>query len=84
LTATLSDIGGKPATAPVGFLVDGTPLSTSSAVALLPGASAALSAVWHATGKGKSHTITAIADPANVVAESNENDNRRTITVLIK
>jgi hypothetical protein len=84
LTATLSDIGGKPATAPVGFLVDGSPLATSPAVALLPGASAALSAVWHVTGKGKSHTFTAIADPANVVAESNENDNRRTITVVIK
>jgi len=84
LTATMSNTGGKPATAPVRFLVDGTPLATSSAVTVQPGGSATVSTIWHVTGKSKSHTVTAIADPANVVAESNENDNRRTITVTIK
>lgn len=84
LSATVSDIGGRPATAPVAFLVDGNPLSTSAAAALLPGGTATLTAVWHLTGQGKTHTITAVADPANLVAESNENDNRRTITLKVK
>ena len=81
LSARLANIGGTAATAPVRFLVDGTPLSTSAASVVAAGGSVNLTASWHLTGKSKTHTITAIADPANTVRESNENDNRRTISM---
>jgi hypothetical protein len=81
LTARMTNTGNAAATAPVRFVVDGTPLSTTAAVLVAAGGSVNLTATWHLTGKSKTHTITAIADPANVVHESNENDNRRTISV---
>jgi CARDB len=80
LTARLANLGTGAATAPVKFLVDGTPLATSATTLVPAGGTTNLTAIWHLTGKSKAHTITAIADPANTVRESNENDNRRSIT----
>jgi hypothetical protein len=42
---------------------------------LAPGESATVSVSWKPTSK-KSHTVTAVTDPQNVLAESNESDNK--------
>ncbi|MBW8732562.1 MAG: hypothetical protein JF622_16780, partial [Terrabacter sp.] len=85
LTATMTNTGTAAATAPLRLLVDGTPLSTSTARTLAPGASIVITAPWTTSGlkKGSTHTVTAVADPLNVVAESNESDNRATVTVRV-
>lgn len=77
--------GGAPATAPLRFLADGTTLSTSTARTLAPGASVTITVPWNTSGfkKGSTHTVTAVADPANVVVESNESDNRASATVRV-
>lgn len=53
----------------------------SSPATLAPGASTPVKASWN-TGKG-AHTVTAVADPSNVLAEDDESDNKRT-TVLTR
>ncbi|HLN76362.1 MAG TPA: CARDB domain-containing protein [Nocardioidaceae bacterium] len=47
---------------------------------LAPGESKTLSVTWKPSGK-KSHTVTAVTDPQNTVAESNESDNKLLQTV---
>jgi hypothetical protein len=44
-----------------------------------PGQGKTLTVSWKATS-GK-HTVTAVTDPGNVIAESNESDNKQTITI---
>jgi hypothetical protein len=46
---------------------------------LQPGQGKTLTVSWKATS-GK-HTVTAVTDPGNVLAESNESDNKRTTTI---
>ncbi|MEO6502372.1 MAG: CARDB domain-containing protein [Jatrophihabitantaceae bacterium] len=84
LTATVTNTGKAAATAPVQFLVNGKVLTTSAPVAVPAGTSKTVTAVWSTKLLKGSQTVLAIADPANVVTESNEADNRRSITVTIK
>ncbi len=82
--ATVQNSGAAAATAPVRFAVDGTTLGTTSAVPLAPGASATVSLPWNTKFAKGTHTVLAVADPANTVAESNEGDNRGSTTVSVK
>ena len=43
-----------------------------------------MTAAWNTKGIKGSQTVQALADPANALAESNESDNRRSISVTIK
>jgi hypothetical protein len=85
IAATMTNTGTAATTAPLGFLVDGTVLSTSTARALAPGSSVTITVPWTTSGlkKGSTHTVTAVADPSNVVAESNETDNRASVSVRV-
>ncbi len=84
ITATVTNLGKAAATAPVQFLVNGKLLSTSAPVAVAAGASKTVTAAWSTKQLKGSQTVLAVADPANAVTESNEADNRRSISVTIK
>jgi hypothetical protein len=84
ITATVTNLGKAAATAPVQFLVNGKVLSTSAPVAVPAGSSKTVTAAWSTKQLKGSQTVLAVADPANVVTEANETDNRRSITVTIK
>jgi hypothetical protein len=84
ITATVTNLGKAAATAPVQFQVNGKLLSTSAPVAVPAGTSKTVTAAWSTKQLKGSQTVLAIADPANTVVESNEADNRRSITVTIK
>ncbi len=85
LTATVANIGTGPAENVVVRFVDGaTPIANSTPVASIPaGGSAQVSIDWNTRGQNGQHVITAIADPANTIRESNEANNsaQRTITI---
>jgi hypothetical protein len=85
LTAAVSNVGTASASNVVVRLLDGqTVLNNSAPVATLAaGATAQVSYTWNTRGLNGNHVITAIADPANTVAESAENNNQaqRTITI---
>ena len=81
VSATVANLGKAAATAPVQFQVNGKVLSTSAPVAVPAGGSVTVTAPWSTKQLKGSQTVLAIADPANVVTESNEADNRRSITV---
>ena len=59
-------------------------LSTSAPVALAAGQSKTVTAAWSTKQLKGNQTVQALADPANALAESNEADNRRSITVAVK
>ncbi|MEP7020275.1 MAG: CARDB domain-containing protein [Pseudonocardiales bacterium] len=84
VSATMANAGKAPATAPVQFLVNGKVLSTSAPVSVPAGGSVTVSAPWNTKTVHGSQTVLAIADPANVVRESNEADNRGSTTVTIR
>jgi hypothetical protein len=84
ITATVTNIGKAAATAPVQFQVNGKVLSTSAPVAVAAGASKTVTVPWSTKQVKGNQTVLAIADPANTVKESNESDNRRSITVAVK
>jgi CARDB/Bacterial pre-peptidase C-terminal domain len=84
ITATVTNLGKAAATAPVQFQVNGTVLSTSAPVAVPAGASTTVTVPWSTKQVKGTETVLAIADPANTVKESNESDNRRSITVAVK
>jgi hypothetical protein len=86
-TATITNVGQQSAGASkTEFLLDGaTVLGLIDTPALGPGASATVTVNWlTASAKKGQHTIKATADKTNVVAESNEANNTRTITVSIQ
>lgn len=82
--ATMANTGKAPATAPVQFQVNGKVLSTSAPVTVPAGGSVTVTVPWSTKQLKGTQTVLAIADPADVVIESNESDNRRSITVTIK
>jgi len=84
ITATVTNLGKTAATAPVQFQVNGKVLSTSAPVVVPAGTSKTVTAAWSTKQLRGSQTVLAIADPANMVTESNESDNRRSISVTIK
>ena len=83
VSARMANVGQVAATAPVRFLIDGKLLSTTAANKLAAGGAVTVTAAWNTTGLKGTHTITAVADPSNTVAESNEADNRSTATVRL-
>jgi hypothetical protein len=86
LTATVSNLGTAPATGVVVRFLDGqTAIANSAPLAsLAASASAQVSVTWNTRGENGEHTITAVADPANTVAESDENNNQASRTVTVK
>jgi subtilase family serine protease len=58
-------------------LDNGTQVGVATGSALAPGATKTLTVSWK-TKKG-SHTVTGSVDPLDVIAESNEGDNKRTV-----
>jgi len=84
LKATIKNQGqANAAASKTEFLLDGaTVLGLINTPALSPGASATVSVNWLA--KKGLHTIKATADKTNVVPESNEANNTKTITVSVK
>jgi hypothetical protein len=67
----------------VRFTVDGTQVGTLKRIASIkPGRTGRASVVWNTGGDG-THTVAVTADPGNLIAESNENNNTgsRTVTV---
>jgi hypothetical protein len=84
ITATMANTGKAAATAPVRFQVNGAVLSTSAPVVVPAGGSVVVTVPWNTKQLKGNQTVLAIADPANAVAESNESDNRRSITVAVK
>jgi hypothetical protein len=84
ITATVTNLGKAAATAPVQFQVNGKLLSTSAPVVVPAGTSKTVTVAWSTKQLKGSQTVLAIADPANAVAESNEADNRRSISVPVK
>jgi hypothetical protein len=83
VSATMRNAGRAKATAPVRFLIDGRTLTTTGLHTLPAGRSITLSAKWDTRHRNGKHTITAVADPRNVVHESNEADNKRARTVQL-
>jgi PKD repeat protein len=87
LTATIKNVGTASAGASsTQFLLDGkTVLGLVNTQALNVGQSTQVSVNWYtANVKKGQHTITATADKTNVVPESNEANNTKTITVSIQ
>src|SRR5437667_285221 len=68
------------------FKLDGkTVLGTIDTPSLAVGATAQVSVNWYtANAKQGNHTVVATADKANTVAESNENNNTKSITVYLQ
>ncbi|MDQ1721157.1 MAG: hypothetical protein QOI26_891, partial [Pseudonocardiales bacterium] len=84
ITATVANLGKSAVTTPVQFQVNGKVLSTSAPVAVPAGTSKTVTAAWNTKQLKGNQTVLAIADPANALTESNEADNRRSISVAIK
>ncbi|HEX8305649.1 MAG TPA: CARDB domain-containing protein [Jatrophihabitans sp.] len=85
LTAAVSNPSGVPATEVVVQFLDGTtPVGTSAPVNVGPGATVDVSVRWNTTAVKGDRSITAVVDPANAIAESNESDNRLTRTITVK
>jgi CARDB len=79
-TATVSNTGNAAAGASTTqFKLDGTQICAVSTPAIAAGGSATVKCKAKAPSKG-THTAVATADSANVVAESNESNNSKTIT----
>lgn len=82
LTATVSNIGyGKAQNVVVRFLDGSTVVGNSAPVTLTSGQSALIAVPWNTGGKRSNHVITAIVDPLNSIAESNETNNQLQKTI---
>jgi archaellum component FlaF (FlaF/FlaG flagellin family) len=82
VTVTMKNVGdGVAKGAQVSVLVDGTPLAVSPAGDLTAGQSTTFTTPWNTKGLKGSHTVAAVADPSNTVAESDEADNKVSTTV---
>jgi hypothetical protein len=85
IVAVVHNLGTAPATGvTVKIAVDGAQVGSLQTIGgIVPGATGRASVTWDTHGKNGSHTITATADPANAIAESNEGNNTgsRTVTV---
>jgi len=85
LTATVKNQGMANAGASQTEFLDGTTsLGVVNTAGLAHGQSVQVSLMWTTPNQNGSHTIKAIADRNNVVAESNESNNTKSITVRVK
>jgi hypothetical protein len=85
LKATVSNIGTANAGSFVVHFRDGqTLLGESAPLTLAAGQTATATYNWNTQGQRGSHTITAIVDPFNRVAESNEANNQFTQTLNVR
>jgi hypothetical protein len=85
LTATVTNLGTSGARAVVvRFLQDTTVLGDSGPVVLDKGATTQVSLTWPTANAKGSHLVTAVVDPANAVAESNEANNKAMSTIVFK
>jgi subtilase family serine protease len=86
LTATIKNQGAGPAGASkTQFQLDGTTgLGQVNTASLAPGATVQVSVNWTANVTAGQHAIKAIADKSSLVAESNETNNQKTITVTVQ
>jgi hypothetical protein len=85
LTATVANIGTTSASNVVVRFLEGTNVIGNSApISLAKGATAQVSITWPTTSAKGSHLITAIVDPNNVIAESNETNNKAQKTITFK
>jgi hypothetical protein len=85
LVATVTNKGTSAASGVVvQFMEDTSTVGSSAPVSLAAGASVDVSIVWPTTRTRGSHVVTAIADPANTVSESDESNNKAQATVVFK
>jgi hypothetical protein len=85
LVATVANKGTSAASGVVvQFMEDTSTVGSSAPVSLEAGASKDVSLVWPTTRTRGTHVITAIADPANTVSESDESNNKAQASVTIK
>jgi len=83
VSALLSNAGAATATGAVTrFLNGSTVIGNARAVTLAPGASTRVDVVWSAVKKG-TYTVTAVADPNNLIAESREDNNTSSAVVTV-
>jgi len=82
---TLANDGAADAEGVVVEVLDGeTSIGTTKPVALEAGASREVTVLWDTAGKKGDREVTAVADPADEVPETDEADNRLTRTVSLK
>jgi len=85
LTVTVSNPSTVAAQGVAVQLLDGgTVIGTSAPVTVPAGETTNVSVAWSTTGIKGDRSITAVVDPANTVAESNEADNRLARTITVK
>jgi hypothetical protein len=86
LTATVSNAGNAAATNVVVRFLDGQTLiaDTTPVATLAAGAATEVRVTWNTRGLNGAHTVVAVADPANTVAELNETNNQAQRQVSIK
>jgi hypothetical protein len=85
LTATVANKGTSAASGVVvRFMEDTSVVGSTAQVSLDAGASTDVNIVWPTTRTRGTHVITAIADPANTVSESDESNNKTQASVYIK
>lgn len=83
VSALLTNAGSATATGAVTrFLSGSTAIGDTSAITLAPGASQRVDVVWSGVKKG-TYTVTAVADPNNVIAESREDNNKSSAIVSV-
>jgi hypothetical protein len=85
LIATVANRGtGDAGGVTVKFIEDTQTVGSTAPVSLAAGASTEVSITWPTTRTRGTHTVTAVADPDNTVAESNEANNRAQASVTFK
>jgi len=84
VSALVTNAGTATATGAVTRFLDGGILIGDSApVTLAPGASQRVDVTWKSARKG-THTVTAVVDPVNTIAESREDNNKSQATVTVR
>ena len=83
VSALVANTGKAAATGVVTrFLNGNTLIGNSTPITLAPGTSQRVVVTWSKVSKG-TYTVTAVVDPSNTVAESNESDNKSQATVSV-
>jgi hypothetical protein len=87
ISALVHNAGTKDATGvAVRFTVDGVQIAQTTIATVAAGSFARTTAAWDLRGGGKkgTHTVAVTADPANVIAESNEANNTGSRSLTVK
>ncbi|HEX7255720.1 MAG TPA: CARDB domain-containing protein [Gaiellaceae bacterium] len=86
ITATVHNVGAvRAANVPVTFQVNGAQVGAVQTIAGIPaGGSGTASVVWDTKHLKGEQTITVTADPANAIAEGNEDNNSASRTVVVR